>query len=213
MRFVFVHGWGFDAAFWTPLRKALGDPDCTVVDLGFRAPRDIDIPTDTPYIAVGHSFGVPWLLQNGANHTWQALISINGFSRFTKCDDFPDGTDPRILRRMIAGFAKRPEAVCHDFLKLCGVENPVVDQLNTPSMLEGLQALQDWDQRPAFAKRHEPVLALTGAADPLASPALSKAAFAPHSVLVKADGNHILPLSDPQWCAAHMTMFLKDINA
>jgi len=212
MRFVFVHGWGFDAGFWAPLCDALGEPRCFTADLGFLGPRDINIPTSEPYIAVGHSFGVQWLLENCADHPWRALISINGFSRFTKSDDFPYGTDPRILRRMIAGFAKRPETVCHDFLKLCGVETLVVGELNTARMLDGLHALRDWDQREAFDRCAVPVLALTGGADPLASPDLNAAVFSPHTVLVKPDGNHILPLSAPSWCAERITEFLELIG-
>lgn len=210
MRFVFVHGWGFDASFWSPLIEELSNPDHFCVDLGFLGQaKTHSVFMDTPYIAVGHSFGVQWLLQNCSHNPWQALISINGIARFTKSDEFPQGTDPRILRRMIAGFEKRPQEVWVDFLKMCGLENPESKNLDTGPLLDSLHALRDGDEREALAGCKVPVLALTGGGDMLASPAYSDATFAtPHTVLVKPDGNHILPLSDPQWCAQRIREFL-----
>lgn len=212
MRFVFVHGWGFEAGFWGPLRSALGDPHCEVLDLGFHGVPKLSLSSDAPYIAVGHSFGVQWLLHHRADHPWQALVSINGFAKFTKADDLPDGTDPRIVRRMIAGFDKNPHAVYRDFMALCGEDDPVLDDLDVAVLRESLLALKDWDERKALGQCNAPVLALAGDQDLVVGEGLSRATFYDAQLIVKQGGTHLLAQNDPQWCAAQIMAFVKDMT-
>ena len=212
MRFVFVHGWGFDAGFWNPLRDAMGHPESVAIDLGFQGAPQLDIARDEPYIAVGHSFGVQWLLHHCADHSWLGLVSINGFAKFTKADDFTHGTDPRLLRAMIAGFKRRPNVVFRDFMALCGERNAVGGALNTAPLLEGLQALNDWDERPALAECGVPVLALAGFADAVVSENMSRSTYADHHLMFKTGGNHLLARTDPQWCGDKILDFAKDLK-
>jgi pimeloyl-[acyl-carrier protein] methyl ester esterase len=65
-------------------------------------------------------------------------------------------------------------------------------------LLNGLQALASWDERPAQID-----LALCGRNDSLVPMAMSKASM-PEGCIVWHDGGHLLPLEDPGWCAAQL---------
>ncbi|OEJ69418.1 alpha/beta fold hydrolase [Magnetovibrio blakemorei] len=215
LRIVFVHGWGFDASFWTPLKDALsGDVDSFCVDLGFFGHANLDIPADDrPTVAIGHSLGVAWLLRHSRLGPLSALVSINGFARFTKAADFPFGQDPRILRRMQVGFEKNPKTVYRDFMTLCGVSDPQAQGLEIEPLGASLADLMDIDERAALAACDVPVLALAGDADALVSAPMSQQTFADHQLVMKAGGGHVLAHTDTQWCADHIDVFLKDHRA
>ncbi len=203
---LFVHGWGFSADFWQPLRQRLNGIPCLAWDLGFHGAPNRPLPAaDGPVVAVGHSFGLLWLLKEHPL-PWRALVSINGFSRFTRADDFPQGVAPRLLERMAARLEEAPAAVHRDFLARCGMEAAASDGLDPARLAWGLSALAGWDCRAAA-----PVdLALCGRQDPIVPPAMSEALFAP--ALAKwRDGGHLLPLSDPDWCARQLTAYLETL--
>ena len=211
MRLVYVHGWGFGADFWQPLEEQLGAGQC--LDLGYHGASALEISApDAPYVAIGHSFGVMWLLRHCADHPWRALISINGFARFTKAEGFEDGVHPRILTRMIKGFDGAPEAVYGDFLKLCGQVHPRHGDLDAPRLLADLNALADWDERETLARCSAPVLALAGGADQVVPRAMSAAAFAAHTLEILDGGDHLLPQSAPAWCAERIGAFLHEVG-
>lgn len=215
LRIVFVHGWGFDASFWTPLKAALGvEGNSFCIDLGFHGHPNLGLPDDgRPCVAIGHSLGVAWLLRHSREQPWSALVSINGFSRFTKALDFPFGMDPRILRRMQVGFEKDPKTVYRDFMALCGVSDPQVEGIQIAPLRASLIDLMDIDERAALAACEVPVLALAGDADALVSVQASQQAFATHKLVMKAGSGHLLPHTDTQWCADHIDAFLKDLRA
>src|ERR1700678_1304116 len=96
-----IHGWGSDAGFWAPLQSVL-DCDALAWDLGFFGhPEQAPLPAGRPVMAVGHSFGVLWLLHHRPA-AWRALVSIHGFSCFTRRETFPVGVAARPLQRMIS---------------------------------------------------------------------------------------------------------------
>lgn len=203
-----VHGWGFDAAFWNPLQAALTDIDSIAWDLGFCGqPAAPALPTDRPIIAVGHSLGFLWLLQERPCR-WDKLVAINGFPRFTKSDDFPAGVPPRLLERMIGKLAGAPAAVTQDFLLRCGLDPalyPIDDTaLDADRLAWGLNGLAHWDQR----QNCRADLVLAGRNDPIVPAAMTEAAFAPSPVEWQ-DGGHLLPLTAPDWCAAHLRGLLE----
>lgn len=212
MRLVFVHGWGYDADFWSPLRQALEFQDTFAVDLGFRGERRDRIPFPSmPYVAVGHSLGVQWLLRNACDHPWKAFIAINGFTRFTKADDFAEGIDKRILKRMIRGLEQDTEKVTADFLSQCGEVNPDINNLDQTRLLEGLHHLAEWDERMTFGKLSCPVLALAGDKDHIVPEPLSRVSFA-DKVIFKQDGDHLLPRSATRWTANEIMAFLEGLS-
>lgn len=196
-----VHGWGFDASFWDPLRAELAECCQSVtVDLGFRAPPHLpDPPPETRLVAVGHSLGVPWLLRHRRN--WQGFVSINGFTRFSRTPGFVHGWPARLLERMRAALSEAPEQVHADFIRRCGLCRPPEGKpLHVEALAEGLRWLQDWDERPALPLS-VPLLALAGRLDSVASPELTADCFSGQELRWCEDGGHLLPLSHPSWCA------------
>jgi pimeloyl-[acyl-carrier protein] methyl ester esterase len=200
-----VHGWGFDASFWAPLRLAL-EADAMAWDLGyFGLPAQPPLPAGRPIMAVGHSFGLLWLLHHRPV-AWRALVSINGFSCFSRRETFPDGVAARSLDRMISQCALTPMKVVADFRMRCGGVAPPLAVPDRVRLLDGLQALATWDERPAPVQ-----LALCGRNDPLVSTAMSTASF-PEDCVVWHDGGHLLPQEDPAWCAAHLRQLVARLS-
>ncbi len=201
-----VHGWGFDAGFWTPLRAALEGYETVAWDLGFfgGAARP-DLPAGRDVVAVGHSFGALWLLHHRPV-AWRALVAVNGFGCFTQREDFPQGNAARPLQRMIAQFGAAPGAVVAAFRARCGGVEAVPGSLDVTALAAGLQGLAQWDARPAVVD-----LALCGRADPLVPEAMSAACF-PADVTQWHAGGHLLPLEDARWCAAQLRTFLESLG-
>jgi pimeloyl-[acyl-carrier protein] methyl ester esterase len=199
-----VHGWGFDASFWAPLQAALPPGDSLAWDLGFFGPAtQPPLLKDRPVMAVGHSFGLLWLLHHRPV-PWRALVSINGFSCFTRRETFPEGCAPRLVQRMIAQFGKMPEQVVADFRARCGSRIPLPAARDPARLLDGLQALADWDERCGQVQ-----FALCGRADPLVPVAMSQACF-PAQNIAWHNGGHLLPQEDPVWCAAQLLTLTRN---
>jgi len=206
---VFVHGWGFDATVWDPIRSHLPEITTMTIDLGFCGAEE-SMPSLPPgdIMAIGHSLGFLWLLKNKP-FGWDKLVSINGFSKFLAADDFPSGLDARILKAMIEQCQKDAPAVLADFFKTCGL-NESVATLNQERLTQGLEWLRDWDMRNALSENKTPLLALAGASDPITPSSLTEASFTglKDSQLAWHDDGHLLPLSAPVWCADHIRNFI-----
>jgi pimeloyl-ACP methyl ester carboxylesterase len=120
MQIVFVGGWGFTQEHYQPflkgLEERLSEKGCIkYIDNTSR------VSFDPPFIGIGHSLGVAYLLKHHA-HNLSALINIGGFPCFVKTPQQPYGASPKILRAMQQKFDTQPEQVLHDFYKNCGVE-------------------------------------------------------------------------------------------
>jgi pimeloyl-[acyl-carrier protein] methyl ester esterase len=198
-----VHGWGFEASFWAPLQEALGDVESLVWDLGFYgSPAYPAVPSGRPVLAVGHSFGLLWLLQK-CPIAWHALASINGFPRFSEAEDFPFGVPSRLVDRMIARFDETPEKVYRDFMARCGVTEPRTKNMDDVALREGLKALRHWDGRSRMADLGVADLVLAGRADPIVPENLTESGF-PGTEIQWHEEGHLLPLQAPEWCAAQL---------
>lgn len=206
---VLVHGWGLDASMWAPLQAALPEVETVALDLGFTGrPHQPPLPEGRRLIGVGHSLGFCWLLRQ--RPVWSALVSIGGFPRFTRSDDFPHGTHPRLLERMRSKLVQAPLEVHRDFLKRCGSEVP--DRpLDVAALAAGLDWLAAWDERPALAGWPKPLLALAAADDVIVSEAMARQVFPAESLRLRADGGHLLPLSQPEWCAGQIRELLAEL--
>jgi pimeloyl-[acyl-carrier protein] methyl ester esterase len=203
--FLLVHGWGFDETFWTPLRQALGGEDTVAWDLGFFGkPAQPPLPVGRKVVAVGHSFGLLWLLHHRPL-VWHALASINGFACFTRRETFPEGAAVRPLERMILQCAADPSRVVSDFRVRCGHSVPPPKISDQGNLLLGLQGLISWDERPA--NLHS---ALCGRGDPLVSAAISAANFSQDRIQWH-DGGHLLPLEDPAWCSEQLSQIAGNL--
>lgn len=214
---VFLHGWALDASLWDGLAARLGGYRREIVDFGyFGAPvsppilgadREAGAPViareaGAPVIAVGHSFGALWFLHERP-FACDGFVAINGFPRFTEAPDFPDATPRRVVERMIQRFDQDAEAVLLSFRARCGLDDALPGALRRERLRADLAALRDWDAREALAASEAPLLALGGALDPI----VPRQAF-PQAAL-HPGGGHVLPLTEPEWCADHIRRFLR----
>jgi pimeloyl-[acyl-carrier protein] methyl ester esterase len=205
MHFVFVHGWGFNAAIWRPMSAHMRDSELTLVDLGFIAgePKaESEWPNDA--IAVGHSLGLLWLLHRAGegNPPFRALVSIQGFDRF--CPPIP----PSRVAAMRRGLRRDAYQTLEAFWRGCGAEPFAPPQaLNAARLDEGLGWLLDWDETKARAELACPILALAARDDAVVPQAMSEAIWRSDNILWSATGGHVLPLKHPEWCANHVLDF------
>ncbi|MQR99118.1 alpha/beta hydrolase family protein [Gluconobacter aidae] len=199
-----VHGWGFDASFWTPMLARLPDVNAQVVDCGYFGSGHRPALPETPYLAVGHSAGSLALLGQDLPGC-AGLVFFNGFPRFTAASDFPDGTPERLLTRMRARLKRDPVAVLHDFRALCGTDAPLPGTPDGNALDRGLEALQQQDHRVKAAGWGNRLHWMTGTDDPFGA---AQAGFA--SPGERVAGGHLLPLTRPGSCAALVRRRLDD---
>lgn len=198
---LFAHGWAFDASVWAPLRAELADWPQAVDDAGYFGPAQAPA-LEGPVIAIGHSLGVLRLLR-GLPASCVGLVSINGFPRFGAAPDFAAGVPPRMLDRMRKRLSEAPGAILQDFRQRCG-DPSAFGEPRMEALARDLEALRDEDQRAALAALPVPLLMLAGEADPIVSAAMTEAAFPARpgdERHWREHGGHLLPVSDPGWCA------------
>lgn len=215
-RLALVHGWGTDSEMWAPILQELSGLDAVTFDLGFFGrPRLPRLGRRGDVIAVGHSLGFLWLLHERP-FAWRAMVSICGFSRFTRGPDFPVGVAPRVIERMAAKLPRDPASVVAEFRRRCGC--PALERtrrMDAARLGEGLSWLARWDERATLDAEPAPVLALFARDDQVVPEALSMRVFEDRegvSVASSADGGHALPLTRPAWCAARIKTFVEAIS-
>ena len=189
---LFVHGWGYDARFWGPLRKALDAPS-VALDLGYFGTADTDIP-DGVTLLVGHSLGFLWLARQPAlRHV--PLIGINAFPRFLETEGYRPAVAPRVLDRMKRRLSGDPAAVLSEFWQRAGAPGP--DQAPSKAALTaGLDQLAAWDERENLAARTSSVRLIAGEEDAIVPPAMTRMAFQDRAI-TWVPGGHALPQTHP----------------
>lgn len=212
---LFVHGWAYDSNIWGPIRSRLGDIQATVWERGyFEEPGFTQARSEpgppAPYLAVGHSFGVMRLLRERPSGCI-GLVSICGFARFSSAEDFR-GTPVRILDRMVDKFDTAPGTVVGEFRARCGSQSTRVYQLRADRLGEDLATLRNGDERAAAAALDIPVLSLIGGADQIVSATMSDASFPGAERAVAPGAGHLLPLRQPDWCAAQIAAFSRRLG-
>jgi pimeloyl-[acyl-carrier protein] methyl ester esterase len=211
MHFVLVHGWGFHAGLWDGFVSHLPEGSVTLVDLGFIAGGSksaSDWPEDA--IAVGHSLGLLWLLEQGAER-FRALVSIQGF------DCFCCHIAPSRVATMRRGLARDPAATLAAFWRACGTSDfAPAEALNVERLDTGLDWLLHWDAQKTKARLGRPVLALAARNDAIVPQAMTQAiwqnAEQAHSVIWSPEGGHVLPLQRPEWCARQTLEFAHAVR-
>jgi pimeloyl-[acyl-carrier protein] methyl ester esterase len=203
---VFVHGWAFGPAFWEPLRRELGEWPSTSLDLGFFGPERLDLPQE-PFIGVGHSLGVLWLLRH-ASDRMSALVSLGGFARFA----VPAGPT-RAMRR---GLSRDAAAVLTAFHQACGLspeQSPPPTSARPQRLAEGLDWLLGWDETASLAAFDRPILALAASDDAVVPEELSRSNFqqGPHGLTLLPDGGHAFPVTRAGQCARAVKAFLETL--
>ncbi|ARP76043.1 alpha/beta fold hydrolase [Bordetella genomosp. 6] len=206
----FEHGWAHDAGVWAPLRAALADWPQQAADAGYFDAPVAPGHAAAPVVAIGHSLGFLKLLQ-APPPGCIAYIAINGFARFAGGADYPPGVAPRLLERMMARLERDPAAVVDDFRRRAG-SAPHAGTLRPEPLRHDLRRLLEADERQTLAASRLPLLALAGTADPIVAPALTQAQFGACAGLRWRDGGgHLLPVSDPGWCAGRIRAFLAGL--
>ncbi|MBF0193922.1 MAG: alpha/beta hydrolase [Magnetococcales bacterium] len=210
---LFVHGWGLGAGVWRPVIQQLGKPPHMSLDFGFYGRKKLEIPNDRPLIAVGHSLGFLWLLQHLPEAIWanqvQGLVAINGFARFSKAEDFPNGVDRCVIRGMKNGLQRDPVKVLNDFRVFGGgpggdlIGEEAKQRLDVMALGYGLGWLMEWDGRGALSQWQKPLLAIANSDDNIVTPDITKDSFSgiakgKSSIEWLDEGGHLGLLSRPQ---------------
>lgn len=209
----FVHGWGFDSGLWSRLAQQLPDHRKVIADLGYFGREPSPAPTE-PFIAVTHSFGTMRVLRDGSP-ACRGLVALNGFDRFTARDG-QAGVPRRVLDRMIGRFAEAPAEVLADFRRRCGAESQApIPAPDVEHLAKDLVALRDMDCTADAARWPVPILSLQGGTDPILPAGLRDQVFASAARIERAThsaAGHLLPLTEPDWCAQQIAPFIETCN-
>ena len=139
-----------------------------------------------------------------------ALIAINGFSNFTNF------VEERTLQTMQKRLARNPSAQMQSFWHNCGIDeqtqNTLDPRLNKDKLQEGLEWLINWDTSKELNALPVPILPLGGDKDLILPLDKMKEAWSGFDLKIKKDGNHILPLSHPEWCIEKIKEFIGELK-
>jgi pimeloyl-[acyl-carrier protein] methyl ester esterase len=132
------------------------------------------------------------------------VVALDGFARFGKAPDFPEGVPGRELERMKARLG---EGVLAEFVQRAGGELPQGEP-DAGRLVRGLDRLYILDGRACRL----PVWRLHADEDPIASLAMADASFAGMNVAerqVRQSTDHLSPLTAPHACADLIRTALK----
>lgn len=211
MQIVLVHGWGFTPAMWQPVRDRLGQSAVTP-DLGFFGSADTNLPSGQPLLAIGHSLGLLWLLTQTSLPEGSIVLGINGFTRFTRANDFSSGVPPRVLNRMMKGLEQEAVPVLRQFRENCGLSRQETESFGNPEttrLMDGLSLLQKGDARARGNRVHA---ALASRDDAIVSQAMTEASFPTERIEWLEAGGHLLPLTHPDRCATFILKACEEIS-
>ena len=186
---LFVHGWGYDASFWDPVRALLGATPSATLDLGYFGTAQTTLP-GKPTLLVGHSLGFQWLARQGALKQ-MPLVGINAFPRFVEAEDYRPAVAARVLERMRRRVIVDTRDLLGEFWTRAGATGPD-GAPNTAALAEGLDHLAAWDERENLALRASPARLIAGKEDAIVPAAMTEMAFK-GSKIAWLPGGHALP--------------------
>jgi pimeloyl-[acyl-carrier protein] methyl ester esterase len=202
---VFIHGWGFDTRFWDALAAQIPQFRQSRLNLGFFDEAPLT-PVSDPQskILVGHSLGFIYGMKQGG---WKRWIAINAFPRFVTTATQTGCIPTANLREMRARLQREPAKTLQGFYKMIGAM-PVAGTPNTGRLRDGLDELRDGDITGILSTLDVPGLVLVGAEDPLVPKVVSRelGSFA-RNFMLHEKGGHLLPQTDPSWCAGAIADF------
>jgi len=206
---VFIHGWGFDANFWNPLAALLPQFRQSRADLGFFGAPAEDIKSKTgTRVLIGHSLGFLHGLRS--QRDWDGWIAINGFLRFASSTR--NGcVVPQSLRAMRVALQSDPAKARRDFYQLIGAQPAIAGAPDLARLTAGLDELRDLDGNDILSSLDIPGLALAGRLDPLVPPAVSEELGQKAQgggLAVHDEAGHLLPETEPSWCARLISQFV-----
>lgn len=211
MKILLVHGWAFAPWMWQGLIERLqdlmGDSDIqfSAIDLGFLGQPSLPMKGHFD-LAIGHSFGLLWLLESNLV-TFQRLISVNGFTRFSADSDFQCGWPHRVIQRMRKQLAVESETVIAGFMeKSAATEHFTMHRADSALDLErldwALEALLKGDGREQWSKFPGPRRAIAATKDEIVTVEHTNQCFADSDIQWLKSDSHCLPLKFPEICAA-----------
>jgi pimeloyl-[acyl-carrier protein] methyl ester esterase len=115
---------------------------------------------------------------------------------------------------MLNRFAESPREVLADFRRRCG-EAQALQDLDRSRLESDLRLLRDADERARSAAWRLPMLSLQADDDPILPSGLREAAFGGAPLLRRVgrpDGGHLLPVTQPGWCAAQIRSLLAELT-
>jgi pimeloyl-[acyl-carrier protein] methyl ester esterase len=201
---LFAHGWALDRTLWDRVLAALGEAakGALVRDAGYYG-RPAGPRPEGPILGVGHSLGALELLAEPPPGL-VGVVALDGFARFGKAPDFPEGVAGRVLERMKARLG---EGVLAEFVQKAGGELPA-GAPDAGRLLRGLDRLYRLDGRACRL----PVWRLHADQDPIAALAMADSSFAGMTVVerqVRQSTDHLSPLTAPNACAELIRTALK----
>ena len=193
---LFVHGWALDRTLWDKVLEVLGG------DAGGAVVRDAGYyghPTDTtiegPMLGVGQSLGALELLAEPPAGL-VGVVALDGFARFGRAPDFPQGVAGRVLERMKSRIG---DGALAEFVERAGGELPKGEP-DAGRLIAGLDRLHALDGRACRL----PVWRLHAEHDPIATLAMADASFTGLDVRerrIRPSTDHLSPLTAPHACA------------
>ena len=205
---LFVHGWALDHTLWDGVLAALGEDasGAIVTDAGYYGAASSPPVSGGSWLGVGQSLGALELLAKPPPGL-VGVVALDGFARFGRAADFPEGVAPRVLQRMAAQLAQGALA---EFLARAGGEAPA----GTPDvarLTQGLDRLAALDGRACAL----PVWRLHAQGDPIALTPATDASFARMNVVerrIRPALDHLSPVHDPAGCADLVRAALKALS-
>lgn len=208
MRLVFIHGWAFDKNLWNAVSAALPDMPSIRVELGFLgAPQEIPEMTSED-ILIGHSLGFQWGIAHYQG--WKKWIAINSFARFAGSVEEGYCVPISALRALKQNLLRDAHRTITAFRKNIGCRDKVSD-VDEARLQEGLDWLQGLDVAYDLAHMSADGLVLASGKDPLVPLSASEflASRKPAAqISMREEGGHLLPVTDPLWCAEHIRKFI-----
>ena len=207
MKYIFVHGWGFDSAFWQfTIRQMDYKVSMACIDLGFFSEPHDDNSYGPDTIFITHSLGFPWTIKNKPGEK-KAIINISGFSRFTPY------TDKRTLKTMMRGIERSPERQLDLFWQACSVADHQTNNIPDKDRLQqGLTWLMEWDVSGLLEGLPYPVINIASRDDQIVPASMSADIWGEQNVHWAETGGHALPLNKPEWIASKITEITNDLK-
>jgi len=201
---LFAHGWALDRTLWDKVLEALGDEAqvALVRDAGYYG-RPADPVAKGPVLGVGQSLGALELLAEPPEGL-VGVVALDGFARFGRAPDFPEGVPTRVLQRMKARIG---DGALAEFVARAGGELPKGEP-DPKRLIQGLDRLHVIDGRACRL----PVWRLHADGDPIATLAMADASFVGMKVVerrIRPSTDHLSPLTAPHACADLIRAALK----
>ncbi|MFP2872117.1 alpha/beta fold hydrolase [Acetobacter tropicalis] len=221
---VFVHGWACGPEIWDAVLAHLEMPHACVVDQGYFSGRSegpsavsclAGLDMNRPILGIGHSLGLMWLLSQRKWPQGSRFVGINAFGRFAAGVDFPEGVAARVLARMQTGLGRDAGAVVNSFRARCGLDAVDPATCHVSALQDGLSLLttgnvySQMEQMVAHGSTR--MVALAGKQDPIVTERMTEAAFPSNVEKVwHEDGGHMMPLTHPEFCVAHIQRLMTE---